>query len=295
MQLLIQLLIIGVMVGAIYGLMGLGIVLIFKSSSVFNFAHGAIVGLMCFLFWSFLNQFHLGLFWSCVILLVAVVILGVLIQYTIVRPLVGQSVLTLLMATLALAEVLSGLVTMFWPGPARRLPDIIPAGKIEAAGIIVSYENLINFGICILALAGVMYFFQRTRTGVTLRAAAEDHQLARSEGVRINRMFAMTWIIAILVAAVGGILMGTLHGVNFEPLATLGLKALPVVILGGLESVGGAIIAGFMMGILETIGAGFLDPFVGGGLAQVFPFIIMIIVLFFRPYGLFGYEKIERV
>ena len=295
MDLVLQYLIIGVMVGAIYGLMALGIVLIYKSSGIFNFAQGAIVGFTCYLVWSLLHQFHLGFFWTCVAALAAAAILGIIIQYGVIRPLVGQPLLVLVMATLALSEVISGIVTMFWPGPGRRLPEIIPGGKIDVSGIILSYESLISFGICLLAVVCIIFFFQRTRTGVMLRAASEDHQLAQSEGMKINRMFAVIWIISIIVCVIGGILVANLHGVNFEPLAGLAMKALPVVILGGLESVGGAIIAGYMMGVLENIGAGLLDPLVGGGLEEVFPFIVMVLVLLIRPYGLFGYEKIERV
>jgi len=128
-----------------------------------------------------------------------------------------------------------------------------------------------------------------------MRGTAEDHQLARSEGVRVNRIFILAWFIAILMAGIGGFLMAFMHGVNQEPLISLGMKSLAVVILGGMESISGAVIGGLAIGVLEALGAGYLDPIFGGGVEEVFPFVILLVVLMIRPYGLFGYERIERV
>jgi branched-chain amino acid transport system permease protein len=198
-------------------------------------------------------------------------------------------------ATLALAEVVNGLVTLIWPGPARTYPKLLPGGVFSLGPVIISMAEIINFLVCTLAFFAFLYFFQRTKIGLTMRGTAEDHQLARSEGVRVNRVFIIAWFIAIVLAAIGGFLMALLHGVNQEPLVALGMKSLAVVILGGMESVTGAVIGGILIGLLEAIGTGYLDPLVGGGVDEVFPFFILLIVLLIKPYGLFGYTRIERV
>jgi branched-chain amino acid transport system permease protein len=295
MDFFLQMLLTGIMTGAVYVLMAISVVIVYKSSSIFNFAHGALVALTAYLSWSFMVQLHLPIWLGFLCLLAVVFLLGWLIQRLILQPLTGQPVLAAVMATIALGEVLSGFITLVWPGPGRNFPEIIPSEVIHLGEVILAYESLINFIISGLAFGIFMWFFHRTRMGLAMRGTAEDHQLARSEGIKVTRIFSMSWIIAIIMAAVGGILMGNLQGVDAFPLSSLGMKSLAVVILGGMESIGGAVIAGLIIGIAEVIGAGYLDPYVGGGTQDVFPFVILIIVLMIRPYGLFGYERIERV
>lgn len=285
----------GLMVGMVYALMALGIVVIYKCSSVFNFAHGAIVAFMCYLAWAFIVQLSLPLWITVVLLVVSAIVLGWIIQVGILRPLIGQPLLASVMVTLALMQVFGGIVTLIWPGPARFYPEIIPTGSFNLAEAAISYESLISLGVCILAFLAFMYFFQSTKLGLAMRGTAEDHQLARSNGIRVVRMFTLAWIIAIVTCSLGGVLVGNMHGVNYEPVSGLAMKALPAVMIGGMESVVGALLGGLLIGLFETIGSGFLDPLVGGGFADVFPYIAMIILIIFKPYGLFGYEKIERV
>jgi branched-chain amino acid transport system permease protein len=149
--------------------------------------------------------------------------------------------------------------------------------------------------VCGLCFFIFLLFFQKTKTGLAMRGTSEDHMLAQSEGIQVNWIFIVSWFVAILVALVGGALVGAQYGVSFITLHALGMKSLAVVILGGMESIAGAMTGGLMIGVLETLGAGYLDPYVGGGFSEVAPFIILLIVLIFRPYGLFGYERIERV
>jgi len=290
-----QLFVSGFLTGSVYALMALGIVVIYKASSVFNFAHGSLVAFTAYLMWGFLSDLQLGLIPAVVLSLVVVAVIAYLIQRLILYPLTGQPILAAIVATLALAEVINGLVTLIWPGPARTYPKLLPGGVISLGPVIISMAEIINFLVCTLAFFAFVYFFQRTRIGLTMRGTAEDHQLARSEGVRVNRIFIMAWFIAIVLAAIGGFLMALLHGVNQEPLVALGMKSLAVVILGGMESVTGAVIGGILIGLLEAIGTGYLDPLVGGGVDEVFPFFILLIVLLIKPYGLFGYTRIERV
>jgi branched-chain amino acid transport system permease protein len=147
----------------------------------------------------------------------------------------------------------------------------------------------------VLVFGVFLVFFHRTKTGLAMRGTAEDHSLAQSEGIRVNRIFMLSWIVAILIAAVAGVLMSSLYGVSLDPLNALGMKSLAVVILGGLESVAGAMVGGLIIGLLEALGSGYLDPYVGGGSGDVIPFVVMLVFLIFKPYGLFGYKRIERV
>jgi branched-chain amino acid transport system permease protein len=290
-----QLFVSGFLTGSVYALMALGIVVIYKASSVFNFAHGSLVAFSAYLMWAFLADLKLPLVLSVVLSLIVVALVAYLIQRLILYPLTGQPVLAAIVATLALAEVINGLITLIWPGPARTYPKLLPSGVLSFGPVVVSMEEIINFLVCTLAFFAFVYFFQRTKIGLTMRGTAEDHQLARSEGVRVNRVFILAWFIAIVLAAIGGFLMALLHGVNQEPLVALGMKSLAVVILGGMESIAGAVIGGILIGLFEALGTGYLDPIVGGGVDEVFPFIILLVVLLIKPYGLFGYTRIERV
>ena len=221
--------------------------------------------------------------------------LAYLIQRLILKPLTGQSLMTSVMATIALGEVFNGIIVLFWPGPGRVLPKILPSSFMRFGEIVISSESLINFGICVICFIVFLLFFQKTKTGLAMRGTSEDHMLAQSEGIRVNWIFVVSWFVAILVALVGGTLVGSQYGVSFLSLHALGMKSLAVVILGGMESIAGAMVGGLIIGVIETLGAGYLDPYVGGGFSEVAPFIALLIVLIMRPYGLFGYERIERV
>lgn len=296
MDLFINFLIVGLTTGAVYAVMALGFCLIYKASSIFNFAHGDIVALGAFILWTLLVQFGLPLWLAVICLVIIAYILAVVIERFALRPLIGQPVLSAIMVTIGLGQIVAGVVILLWPGLGRSYPDIIPSGKISITqGATVSYEALINFIVCLVAFGIFSIFFRRTRIGLAMRGVAEDHQLARSGGIRVTSIFTIVWFIAILVAFLGGVLMGNHHGVNRAPIASLGLKAFPAVIIGGLESVPGALIGGLLVGLLEAVGAGYLDPFVGGGMTEVLPYVILLLVLMVKPYGMFGYEKIERV
>ncbi|MBT3226486.1 MAG: branched-chain amino acid ABC transporter permease [Deltaproteobacteria bacterium] len=295
MEFFLQLVVSGFLTGSVYALMALGIVIIYKASSVFNFAHGSIVAFAGYLMWHLLVNLQLSFFFSVLISLVVIAVISFLIQRFILYPLTGQSVLTIIMATLALAEVFSGFITLFWPGPARTYPKFLPSSVFQLGTVFITSEELVNFAICVVAFIIFMFFFRKSKLGLTMRGTAEDHQLARSEGVKVDRIFVLAWFIAIVMAGIGGFLMAHMHGVNQEPLIAMGMKSLTVVILGGMESILGAVIGGLAIGLLEALGAGYLDPLVGGGVEDVFPFIILLAVLLIKPYGLFGYKRIERV
>jgi branched-chain amino acid transport system permease protein len=295
MTFFLQMMVVGLMVGAIYALMAMAVVVIYKSSFIFNFAHGSLVALSAFLMWSLLVQWDLPLAAVVPIYVITLFLIGFLIQRLIIQPLTGQPLMAAIMATIALGDVISGLIILVWPGPGRILPSIVPLRTFKLSGIVMSSGSLVNFLISGLVFIAFFMFFQKTKIGLAMRGTAEDHALAQSEGINVSWIFVVSWVVAILMAAVGGILMSSLYGVNLDPLHALGMKSLAVVILGGLESITGAIIAGMIIGLAESIGAGYLDPYVGGGLNDVIPFLIILIVLIIRPYGLFGYERIERL
>lgn len=295
MTFLTQLLINGILTGGVYALMALAVVIVYKSSSVFNFAHGSLVALIAFIFWQLMVPWQMPAWLSLPLLVVFVAVLSILIQRLVLQPLTGQSLMSAIMATIALGEVFHGTVVLFWPGPGRLLPKFVPSTTLHLGAVHLSSESLTSFFVCAVCFTVFMIFFHRTKFGLAMRGTAEDHTLAQSEGIRVSRVFVVSWFVAISIAGVGGVLMGSLFGLSFEPLQGLGMKALAVVILGGLESIPGALIGGIAIGVAEALASGFIDPMIGGGSSDIAPFIVLLLVLIFRPYGLFGYERIERV
>jgi branched-chain amino acid transport system permease protein len=294
MAVFLQLLFSGIMTGGVYALVALGFVLIWKSTSVFNFAQGEILMVAAYICWALLVQVGLPLWLTFVITFLSAACLGLIVERFALRPMIGQPLLAAMMVTLALIAVLDGLVTIIWGSRQEVLPDFFPREPLKLGTIMISQQLLVAFIIAIGLFFAFVAFFQRSRIGLAMRATAEDHQVTRSMGIRVSNSFALAWVIACIVAAVGGILLGSVNGVNMN-LSYLGLKAFPVVILGGLDSVPGAIVAGLVVGILEKLATGYIDPIVGGGFAEIFPFIVLLIVLLVRPYGLFGMKRIERI
>ena len=232
---------------------------------------------------------------SLVEILVVLVIMGLLIERLMLRPMVGQPVLAVVMMTIALSTVLGGLATLLWGAEYKAYHGLLPSITMTVGEISIPSESLIGLIVSIICVALLMLLFRYTKIGLAMRATAEDLQVVQSMGIKATTVYAVSWIIASVVGVIGGILLGGVSGANMD-LALIGLKAFAVVLLGGVNSIGGAIVAGIILGMLENVAAGYLDPLLpGGGLAQVFPFFIMIIVLVFRPHGLFGLAHIERV
>jgi branched-chain amino acid transport system permease protein len=291
-----QLGITGLSLGMVYALIAIGFVIILKCSNAFNIAQGHFVMLGGYLGFTFLVTLHLPI-WASIILAIAVaVFMGILIERLALRPLIGQPVLAVVMMTIALASVIEGIAILAWGGEYKTYHDVLPVINFKIGDISIPPETLIGLIVSALVVAILMIIFRFTKSGLAMRATAEDEQVVRSSGIRVTVVYALAWIIACVVGVVGGILLGGVSGVMI-PLADIGLKAMAVVILGGLDSIGGAIIAGLILGVLENLASGYLDPLMpsGGGLANVFPFLIMIIVLIFRPHGLFGLKRIERI
>jgi len=295
MTFFLQLVVTGFALGMIYALIAIGFVIILKCSEVFNIAQGHFVLIGGYLGYTFLVPLGLPIWAALGMAIATAIIMGLAIERLTLRPLLGEPVLAVVMVTIALATVLGGLATLIWGAEYKAYHGLLPTITLKVGAISIPSESLIGLIVSIAAVTILMLFFRYTKIGLAMRATAEDLQVVQSVGIRATTVYAVSWVIACIVGVIGGILLGGVSGANME-LAEVGLKAFAVVLLGGVNSVGGAIVAGVILGMLENVAAGYLDPLLpGGGLAKVFPFIVMIIVLIFRPYGLFGLTRIERI
>ena len=296
MTFFLQLVVTGFSLGMVYALIAIGFVIILKCSEAFNIAQGHFVMIGGYLGYTFLVPFGLPIWASLLLAIVAAIIMGLLIERLTLRPLVGQPVLAVIMMTIALASVLEGIATLIWGGEYKAYHEVLPTLALKLGEISIPSESIIGLIVSVVTVAILMFLFHKTKIGLAMRATAEDLQVVQSVGIRATTVYAVSWVIASVVGVIGGILLGGVSGVMI-PLAEVGLKAFAVVLLGGVNSIGGAIIAGIILGVSENMAAGYLDPLLpaGGGLAHVFPFIVMIIVLIFRPHGLFGLVTIERI
>ena len=284
----------GLLVGLMYSLVALGFVLIFKATSIINFAQGDLVMFAGYIAAVMLSVQGVTMWIMVPVLVVAMVVLGFVLERGILRPMVGQPLVSVIMVTIGLSFALQGLVSIFWGASTRELPLPVRFEPYVVGPVFVSPINLLAAGIAIVFLIGFGLFFTRSRLGVAMRAVADDQQASMVVGIRVPRVFALSWAIAGMAAAAGGLIWGNMLGVD-TLLALVGLKVFPVVILGGLDSIAGAIIGGLIMGAVESLAAGYLDPYVGGGTKDFIPYVLMILVLFVKPYGFFGHETIERV
>ncbi len=290
MDVFLQLTISGLSNGMIYALVGVGFVIIYKASDVINFAQGDFLLLGAYLAYAFIVQF--GLPWSLgvVLTLVAALGVGILVERLVLRRLIGEPVISMIMVTIGLSSVLRAIVNAVWGPRPRPFPDFLPSGQVELGGARIGEDRLLTLLIAALVLSLLGLFFRYTRDGIAMRAIADDQQAALSMGISIKRVLAVAWAMAAASAAVSGILIASLVGVG-QSITFLGLRVFPVVILGGLDSVGGAIVGGAVIGLLEA----YLGGYVGHGLNSIGPFLVLLVVLMIRPYGLFGKPIIERV
>jgi branched-chain amino acid transport system permease protein len=290
-----QLVISGFSLGMIYALVTLGFVLILKSSEVFNIAQGQFVLIGGYLAYTFLITAHLPIWLSLVLAVAIAAVMGLLIERFALRPLLGQEAVSLVMMTIALGAFLDGVVTVIWGGQYKTYHEVMPAISLKVGELSVSSESLIGIIVSVLSVTILLLLFRFTKIGLAIRATAEDLRVVQVFGIKVTSIFSLSWIIASITAVVAGIILGGISGVSI-PMADIGLKALVVALLGGVNSLGGAVVAGIILGVLENLAAGYIDPLLpGGGVAQIFPFIVMIIVLIFKPNGLFGKVSIERI
>ncbi len=291
-----QLFITGLALGMMYALIAIGFVIIFKCSRAFNIASGQIVMIGGYLGYTFLIPLGLPVWLAIVVSAAIGAVMGLVIERLAVRPLLGKPALALVMMTIALAGALDGVAILGWGGIYETYHEVLPEITLTFGAVSIPPSSLLGLLVSVVIVAALLFLFRFTKIGLAMRATAEDEPVTRGLGIKATFVYAIVWVIACVVGVLAGILLGGVSGVS-PPLAEIGLKALAVVILGGLDSIGGAILAGVILGILENLAAGYLDPMMpsGGGLANVFPFIVMLVVLVFRPHGLFGLKRIERV
>lgn len=285
----VQLTVYGMANGAVLALAALGFVLIYKATSVINFAQGELLLVGAYLFYTAFVLLRLPLVVAVVAGVVAAAVLGVAVERLVLRPLIGENPIAVIMVTIGLAAVLKAVVQMFYGTAPQEMPKVLPAGSVSIAGAPVPLDRLLAVGIAAVVLAAFTAFFRWSRHGIAMRAVADDQQAALVQGISVRRIFALAWALAAVSALIAGILLGDIAEVS-QNLASFGLVVFPVVILGGLDSVPGTIVGGVVIGLLSQYAEG-LSP----GASQVVPYIALVLILLVRPYGLFGQTRIERV
>jgi branched-chain amino acid transport system permease protein len=294
LTLLLQLVVGGVAIGGVYSLIALGFVLIYKASDVLNLAHGELLLVGAYVSYALIAQIGLPLPVALLGTFAFAIVLGLAIERLALRPLIGEPVISVIMVTIGLAILLRALVVLVWGSEYRVYPQVLPKESVHLGPVTIGQEFVWSFVIAAALVALFGALFRYTKIGIAMRAVADDQQAALSMGINVRAVFAMSWAVAALVASVGGMLLASIQGAGVL-LATLGLKALPVAIVGGLDSIIGAAVGGIIVGVLETLSAGYLDIPLGGGVRDVVPFVFLVVVLLLKPYGLFGKPRIERV
>jgi branched-chain amino acid transport system permease protein len=290
----ISLLINGLVVGSIYSLISLPIVLIYKSSKVFNLAQGELVMVGGYLCLFVIQLTHLNLFLALFVTIIVMSVLGFIIERIVLRPMIGESFIAVIMITLGLASILRGLVSLLWGTEIYVYPKFLQEIEISIMGYHFSGIYLVSLGLCIALLILFFFFFKYSIFGIAIRATASDQVASMSMGISVKRVFGITWAISAAIAATVGTLIGCIRGLNLT-ISLYGLLALAPVILGGLDSIGGAILASFLVGIMESLAQGYLSSLIGGYVENITAFVIILIILITKPYGLFGVKEIERV
>ena len=284
----------GVLIGLMYSLIALGFVLVYKATDAVNFAQGEFVMIAGFVAVGALTVAGIPLWISILIALVAMIAFGFALERVMLRKLIGRPVIAVVMATIGLAAILRGLGPFGIFQGTRTLPLPIRDEPFILGPLFIPPIQLVGGVVSLLFLAGFGLFFLRSRKGIAMRAVADNQQVAMAMGINVQRYFGLAWAMTGVVSALGGVLWGNMLGVDVN-LALVGFKVFPVVILGGLDSIPGAIIGGLIVGIVENVAAGYVDPYVGGGTKDFAPYVLMIVALMIRPYGMFGKRIIERV
>ena len=287
------LLVSGLSIGLMYSLIALGFVLIYKATDAINFAQGEFVMLAGFMATTALAA-HVGIWGAIAAAILGMIVLSFVLERTVLRPLLGRPVVAVIMATIGLAAILRGLPPITIGAQTKALPLPTGDGPLTLWSAVIPPVPVVGVIVSVGFLAVFTWFFLKSRMGIAMRAVADNQQVAMAMGINVERYFAIAWAMAGVVSALGGIIWGSMLGVDTQ-LSLIGLKVFPVVILGGLDSIVGAVVGGLIVGVVESIAAGYLDPFVGGGTKDFAPYVLMILTLMFKPYGLFGTHRIERV
>jgi branched-chain amino acid transport system permease protein len=303
-QLVPQFAVTGLLAGGPLALTALGLVLIFKSTYIFNFAQGQLLLLGALVTWWFSVEQGLPLWLAIIVALMISALLGLIIERLALRPMTGQPLLSIILMTLGLNQVLQGLALLLFGGIQRNFPQIFSAANPYRFStpfihdgdniVVVLKQNLVwSFVAAVLGVLIIGAFFRFTRAGLAMRGASEDHELAQSIGLRIHRIFGLSWALAGVVATMGGVLLATSSGLDLS-LSVVVLSAFPVVLLGGLDSIPGTVVGGLMIGLSQGLVSAAKAPLVRH-MSEIMPYLVLLIVLIFRPEGLFGQKRIERI
>jgi branched-chain amino acid transport system permease protein len=284
----------GILIGLMYSLIALGFVLVYKATDAINFAQGEFVMIAGFVVAVTLGEYGAPLWVAVATGLAAMIAFGFGLERVVLRPLIGRPVVAVIMATIGLAAVLRGVGPLVWGAETKPLPLPISDEPIILGPLFIPPIQVLGAATSLVFLAAFGWFFLRSRQGIAMRAVADSQQVAMAMGINVERYFGLAWAMTGVVSALGGVIWGGLLGVDVH-LSLVGFKVFPVVILGGLDSIPGAIVGGLIVGVVENVAAGYVDPWVGGGTKDFAPYVLMIVALMIRPYGIFGKEIIERI
>lgn len=293
-QIFLQLTITGLAWGSVYACIALGFVLILKATDIFNFAQPELMMLGAYLAFTLITMLHLPFVLGFLLALVLMGLIAAVLEMMVVRPMVGEPVLAVIMVTLGLANVLRGLTGLVWGYEELQFPSPFPDEPIMVFGAAVNQAEIYTIVAGAVLLVIFFLFFKYSGSGISMRATAEDTTTAFLMGINVKRVFTASWVIAAVVATISGIFLASFT--YLEPIMShTGLKALPAVILGGLDSIHGAIIGGLIIGVAENLAGFYLEEYLGSGINEITAYVIVLIVMMIRPYGLFGTKEIERV
>jgi branched-chain amino acid transport system permease protein len=290
----LELLISGIAVGSLYALIAMGFALIYKGTGVINFAQGEVIMVAAFVAYYLVTGFGVPFWLAVPLTLVATALLGAGTERLVIRPMLGEPVFSVVMVTIGLSIFLRAMSGIVFGHHNYIFPNPFPTAPMHIGGIVLSYTHLWSMIISAVLMIAFGLFFKFARLGLGMRATANDQDTATLMGVNIKRVYALTWGISFVIAGVAGIFLANVMVLNVG-LAFIAIAAFPAVILGGLDSIPGAIIGGLAIGIIENLAGGYLDQIVGGGVKDVTPFAVLFLVLMIRPYGLFGTKEVERV
>lgn len=284
----------GALIGLLYALIAMGFVVIYRASKVFNFAQGELVVFGGFLVWWMVVSLGLPLWVGVPLAFVCAALFGLLIERLFFARLVGESVFAMVMVTIGLLILIRGVVLLVFGPQVRPFPIVFPLQPVIFGDILIPRSLLYGGALTVATGFGLSWFFNRTRPGLKMTAVAEDHQVALSLGISVRGSIAFAWVLGAILSTLGAVIYLSGKSLNFLA-SDIGLAALPVALLAGLESVAGLLLAGVIVGIVQGLAVAYLDPWVGGAVGSVLPFLIMLGILFIRPTGMFGWKTIERV
>jgi len=292
-----QLVVSGVVVGSIYALSALGFVLIYKSSRVLNIAHGQIIATGAFITYALTVWVGIHIAISFLLSMIITFFLAMSVERVFLRRLIGEPIISVIMVTIGLMSIIDGVIYMTPFGAENfSFPEFLPQTPIMFRGVSISWTQMVGVVITFIMIGAFTWFFKASTVGISMRAVSDDQFASMSIGISVPRVFGLAWATAGLSAAAAGGIIGNITGLNFDVLQSFGIIVFPVVIVGGLDSIFGAVVAGIIMGLIQQFAAGYLDGKWGlNGTADVLPYIILLIILLIKPHGLFGIHEIERV